>query len=437
LNFVRKGRVKPRTVVRGPTTHQLWRFAAHVKGLSREFGLCYSCGGKIEASSTVCPQCNRLQLPPLNPDALLETGEAESPPGSAPMTGAAAGAVSAVGAMAANGVGYGEAPESPPEASAEEENHDIVVPALTDGPAESMGAPATPQVSETSNSAESVSEPAGAAADAEVAGVASAAMQSMSLVGMSAAPDAPLGARARSLALKASGGIGNVAGPRIVPLAAPGNSPAPLLTTDAPPVSFRGERGRWRGAAEIALFLLVLVGALGGGLLLADPSLREWVQTTYNHVLKGMHLKSDADEPMPNLNASDAPDQVPAGSPTFQPLPKPSPSADTSNPKPAVVPTPMPAPAPLPPVAHTDQPSADIHPASPAPTDGGQGDKPATSDADREEALYRAALDAESAGNFAAAVKDYKQIMLLPKSVWRTDVEQRLHYDEGLLGSER
>src|SRR5579884_1005595 len=29
LAFVRKGRIKPRSIVRGPTTHQLWRFAAH------------------------------------------------------------------------------------------------------------------------------------------------------------------------------------------------------------------------------------------------------------------------------------------------------------------------------------------------------------------------------------------------------------------------
>src|SRR5918998_6723712 len=47
LAFVRKGRVKPKSVVRGPTTHQLWKFAAQVKGLSREFGVCYSCGGAV------------------------------------------------------------------------------------------------------------------------------------------------------------------------------------------------------------------------------------------------------------------------------------------------------------------------------------------------------------------------------------------------------
>lgn len=72
LTFVQKGKVKPRTVVRGPTTHQLWRFAAHVKGLSREFGVCFSCGGAITPATNICPHCNRLQEPPINPDVLLE-----------------------------------------------------------------------------------------------------------------------------------------------------------------------------------------------------------------------------------------------------------------------------------------------------------------------------------------------------------------------------
>lgn len=76
LSFVRKGRVKPQTIVRGPTTHQLWRFAAQVKGLSREFGVCYSCGGAIEKAGNLCQHCNRLQEPPINPDSLLE-GENE------------------------------------------------------------------------------------------------------------------------------------------------------------------------------------------------------------------------------------------------------------------------------------------------------------------------------------------------------------------------
>ena len=72
LGFVRKGRVKARSIVRGPTTHQLWRFACQVKGLSREFGLCYSCGGSIERDAQLCPQCNRLQDTPADPDVFLE-----------------------------------------------------------------------------------------------------------------------------------------------------------------------------------------------------------------------------------------------------------------------------------------------------------------------------------------------------------------------------
>ena len=72
LGFVRKGRVKARSIVRGPTTHQLWRFACQVKGLSREFGVCYSCGGSVERDAQLCPQCNRLQDPPADPDVFLE-----------------------------------------------------------------------------------------------------------------------------------------------------------------------------------------------------------------------------------------------------------------------------------------------------------------------------------------------------------------------------
>jgi hypothetical protein len=79
LAFVRKGRVKARSIVRGPTTQQLWRFAAHVKGLSREFGVCYSCGDSIERSATVCPHCNRLQDTPANPDVFLEGRENDAP----------------------------------------------------------------------------------------------------------------------------------------------------------------------------------------------------------------------------------------------------------------------------------------------------------------------------------------------------------------------
>jgi hypothetical protein len=75
LALVKRGQVTRDSVVRGPTTHQLWKRAADVKGLSREFGLCYSCGGEIDTQSTLCAHCNRLQEPPMNPDVLVETRE--------------------------------------------------------------------------------------------------------------------------------------------------------------------------------------------------------------------------------------------------------------------------------------------------------------------------------------------------------------------------
>lgn len=73
--LVQKGRVTARSVLRGPTTGQFWRHAAKVKGISREFGLCWNCGGEVARNARACPSCKRLQEPPLNPDVLLEAGE--------------------------------------------------------------------------------------------------------------------------------------------------------------------------------------------------------------------------------------------------------------------------------------------------------------------------------------------------------------------------
>ena len=75
LALIGKGQVTGRSIVRGPTTHQLWRWAGHVRGLSREFGVCYSCGQPVERTASHCPNCDRSQEPQGNPDALLETRE--------------------------------------------------------------------------------------------------------------------------------------------------------------------------------------------------------------------------------------------------------------------------------------------------------------------------------------------------------------------------
>ncbi|HWP41197.1 MAG TPA: hypothetical protein VNL70_09745, partial [Tepidisphaeraceae bacterium] len=88
LALIHKGQVTARSVIRGPTTHQLWRFAAHVRGVSREFGLCYSCSGSIDRTASICPYCQRSQQPPVDPDVLLDspaapTGIGREPAGNA------------------------------------------------------------------------------------------------------------------------------------------------------------------------------------------------------------------------------------------------------------------------------------------------------------------------------------------------------------------
>jgi hypothetical protein len=61
VHQVRRQVVTSRSVVRGPATGQLYRLASKIRGLSREFGQCYSCGGDIETDETICPHCDRVQ----------------------------------------------------------------------------------------------------------------------------------------------------------------------------------------------------------------------------------------------------------------------------------------------------------------------------------------------------------------------------------------
>jgi hypothetical protein len=75
LALVKRGQVTKDSIVRGPTTNQLWKRAGEIKGLSREFGLCFSCQGEIDRQSSLCQHCNRLQEPPINPDVLIEGRE--------------------------------------------------------------------------------------------------------------------------------------------------------------------------------------------------------------------------------------------------------------------------------------------------------------------------------------------------------------------------
>lgn len=80
LGFLRKGQVTRRSIVRGPTTDQLWCQAVQVRGLSREFGVCWSCTNNIDPTTDVCPQCGKNQSPPPDPDTLLELPDTSRAP---------------------------------------------------------------------------------------------------------------------------------------------------------------------------------------------------------------------------------------------------------------------------------------------------------------------------------------------------------------------
>jgi len=102
LLLIRKGRITARTIVRGPTTGQFWRYAGRTKGLSREFGLCWSCGQNVQPSARVCRACQHLQEPPLNPDVLLERPERPRGPAAAAPASAPSPANPAATTLAAN-----------------------------------------------------------------------------------------------------------------------------------------------------------------------------------------------------------------------------------------------------------------------------------------------------------------------------------------------
>ena len=103
LALIKRGQVTKDSVVRGPTTQQLWKRASEVKGLSREFGVCYSCGEEIDTQANLCGQCNRLQEPPANPNLLVETRDGSNGNGAS----SAKPAASAAGPSAVSARGNG------------------------------------------------------------------------------------------------------------------------------------------------------------------------------------------------------------------------------------------------------------------------------------------------------------------------------------------
>ncbi len=56
--LVARGRVRPDTVMRGPTTRQFWSFARNTPGVAHLLGACHACHTPVDSQAVSCPSCN-------------------------------------------------------------------------------------------------------------------------------------------------------------------------------------------------------------------------------------------------------------------------------------------------------------------------------------------------------------------------------------------
>jgi hypothetical protein len=58
IRQARRGILTTTTIVRGPTTHHQWRFAAETPGLSKHLGVCWKCQEQVTYNAIYCPSCD-------------------------------------------------------------------------------------------------------------------------------------------------------------------------------------------------------------------------------------------------------------------------------------------------------------------------------------------------------------------------------------------
>ncbi|HEV2294253.1 MAG TPA: hypothetical protein VGR35_10375 [Tepidisphaeraceae bacterium] len=420
MALVKRGQVTAQSVVRGPTTNQFWRFAAQVKGLSREFGVCYNCATPVEKSATICPQCNRMQEPPANPDVLLEN---------APTAAAANAPVSAPAAAPAT-VHREIRPTAPAPFPA---------PDLSPAPAPAS-APVAPAVATAQapqrSSAPARREPSPRQRDE--------APQRNDLL----APSRP---RTLPKSRTAEDGI----------LSA--RDLATAFQLDFTPAE--GNRtGRFKRVALVGMLLAVSAGAIA---LIANPDYRDgarlWLNEKTTALRGAVTGRSAATPPRATVAAaatdSNAPKAV-AAAPATQPSPEekfplpplpPQPELTVAQPQippareaesapetqPAIA---TPAPAAQVTVAPVPSNSAESAPRPQPPAEPSESakDKPVAKVAaapvdsakvsEQAIVLWRQALDAEGRRDYATAVEHYEAIKKLPRSTWPAGLEINLEY---------
>lgn len=67
---IEKGKIKPTTIIRGPTTRQFWSVARHVPGVANLLGYCHHCGTHVEPSAESCSNCGEVFFQPRMRDNL-------------------------------------------------------------------------------------------------------------------------------------------------------------------------------------------------------------------------------------------------------------------------------------------------------------------------------------------------------------------------------
>ncbi|MFH0982902.1 MAG: hypothetical protein V2A79_15375 [Planctomycetota bacterium] len=76
---IRRGVLTATTILRGPSTHHQWRFAAETPGLSKYLGSCWACQATVHEDDTACPVC-RQNLDSDGEEVLIEGDETLKPP---------------------------------------------------------------------------------------------------------------------------------------------------------------------------------------------------------------------------------------------------------------------------------------------------------------------------------------------------------------------
>jgi hypothetical protein len=435
LTFVRRGRVKAHSIVRGPTTHQLWRFAAQVRGLSREFGLCYSCGSTLAADAAICPQCNRPQSLPAQPDAFLESMDGEPDP------------------VVYRELPANAAPTDDPSGNPEQvpvENP--VAEANTEDAVSPVAAAPSPEESPTEQ--EFAEPPADSNSDMIIPSLPE---------DLPSAPQRPTGARERLAQARRQMAFGSLTLDPEDPQDSAFDDGPPRPPRQIGPAFLPGPRPpdpprRKRTWIEGAVFVVILLAAVGSGLLYVDPHLQsvvdEWVDAELKSV--GVHVNSkpsDLKIPPVDTNAMRSPIARPvpnategSSTPTQLPNPLPPVFAPPSHTPPVIAPVVSSTPALVSPPAqqlgaapvaadsshapvqtpavHSPPAAAAVEDAPPdvAPTPDANDDDPFA----KARTLRRRAIDAENGGDYSTAVSLFQQIKDLPREVWPGDLELRL-----------